>query len=85
MILVSLASDFNENYEKLLSVIKEKQMDWIQIYEDRKNDGKICNNYSIDGFPTSLLINPFGKIILRTSGGGPDFAELENLINQTLK
>lgn len=52
-----------KNWKK---AVEEDNLNWIQVLEEN-NQGKlsVSRQYAIDGYPTSLLIDPRGKIILR--------------------
>jgi thiol-disulfide isomerase/thioredoxin len=82
--LISIAYDNKDSYEKLMHMIKEKEMNWTNIYDNRDMDNNICRQYDVICYPTSILINPNGKIIFRSCGEN-DFAKLEKLIAETIK
>ena len=84
LILVSIADDDKNSHEKLLAMIKEKQMNWTHIYDDRDVKDNICDEYDIECYPTSILIDANGKIIFRACGE-ENFAKLEKLIDKKLK
>ena len=72
--LISVAVDPapNTNYgftpAPLKTAIKELQMDWINI-QDRSAEGseQISEKYKIKSYPTTVLIDTYGKIIYRKS------------------
>lgn len=65
--------------DQLEKTITENSITWPQIISDDKN--KIKEQYSVSGYPTTLLINPEGIIIAKNLRG----KELENKINELIK
>lgn len=82
--IVSIAYDKKDAYGKLLKMLKEKRMNWTNLYDDQDSKWSITEQYDINCFPTSILINPSGKIIFR-SCGEEDFSALEKRIFDALK
>ncbi len=84
--LVSIAVDKKSDYPKLLKMIADKKMNWEHLYDDYENviSSISKNKYDVDCFPTSVLIDPEGKIIFRGCGDD-DFNEVEKLLSSKLK
>jgi len=66
--VVSIAVDKKEDYPKLISMIKEKKMDWVQLFINQKEPNKILTEYRIQAFPTTILIGKDGMILIRGEG-----------------
>ena len=66
--------------------MKKKDVRWNQVFQDRmkESDQRIINDYKIRKYPTSFLIDPSGKIVLRISGAD-DFPKLEDFLKQNVK
>lgn len=61
--------------------IVNNDIKWINLYENQKNkENSIIERYRINSFPTLILINPEGKIILRIEGKNK-FHQLENKLS----
>ena len=70
--IVSIAYDEKKNLPVLDKLIKENGMQWIHLFEDNKDksSSSIVNRFKVAAFPTQILIDPEGKIILRIVGVG---------------
>ena len=70
--IVSIAYDEKKNLAVLNKLIKENGMGWIHLFEDNKDKSgsSIVKKFKVEAFPTQILIDPEGKIILRTEGIG---------------
>lgn len=70
--IVSIAYDEKKNLPVLNKLIRENRMQWIHLFEDNrdKNGFSIVNRFKVEAFPTQILIDPQGKIVLRTVGVG---------------
>ncbi|MGA7839030.1 MAG: TlpA disulfide reductase family protein [Ignavibacteriaceae bacterium] len=53
----------NDRAEKLKKFVKENNISWPQILEEK--DKKIIYKYKISGYPTTFLINPAGTILYK--------------------
>lgn len=65
---VSVAYDEKQNYKKLKKMIKSKRMNWIHLFTDEDVPDNISEQYEVDCYPTSILIDPQGKIVFRGCG-----------------
>lgn len=65
----SIATDLPEDTVKLKKLIREKNLSWTHLWVHRNqiNSG-ILWDYKIKAFPTTILIDPNGKIIFRNEG-----------------
>jgi len=69
--IVSIAYDDKANLQVINRLIKENKMEWIHLFEDMKTTNySVINRFKITAFPTQILIDPKGKIVLRTQGTG---------------
>jgi len=70
--IVSVAYDEKKNLAVLNKLIRENRMQWIHLFEDNKdkNRSSIVHRFKVEAFPTQILIDPEGKIILRIVGVG---------------
>jgi thioredoxin-related protein len=70
--IVNIAYDEEKNLATLRKLISENKMEWIHLFENikDKNNASIINRFKVAAFPTQILIDPEGKIILRTTGAG---------------
>ncbi|WP_354358508.1 TlpA disulfide reductase family protein [Pedobacter sp. UYP30] len=64
---ISIAFDKESDKAKLISIIKENKMTWNHLFDRR--DGKeksLAELYKVQEFPTTLLIDPSGKVVARS-------------------
>ncbi|MBE9601581.1 TlpA disulfide reductase family protein [Pedobacter sp. MC2016-24] len=61
--------------------IKEDGMPWIQLIDERKENGGIIDHYGIKTIPASFLVNPAGQIIGKNLRGNALDAKLEEVLN----
>jgi thioredoxin-related protein len=55
------------------SIIKENKMEWLHLFEDIKGtDYSLVTRFKVSAFPTQILIDPKGQIILRLERAGED-------------
>lgn len=82
LIVISIAHDQENNtLQETRKIIAEKGMDWINIYQYDRELAKpsIATMYNIYAYPTTILIDPQGKIIYRGSGSNK-YNELNTII-----
>ncbi|WP_316793718.1 TlpA disulfide reductase family protein [Pedobacter frigoris] len=66
---VSIAFDKRRDLAKVKHLIAQYEMTWTQLLDDREiNQGKISDNYKVQEFPTSILIDHNGKVVFRAVG-----------------
>ena len=68
-----LSIDFNDSEEKWLSAIDNYDMEWRHVITDEESAEELAEAYSIEGFPTKIVVDPEGKIIHITVGEDPAF------------
>ncbi|WP_424277251.1 TlpA family protein disulfide reductase [Eudoraea sp.] len=76
--IVSIAC--HDKYDIWKNLVLEKEMDWIQIFNNPENED-LTKTYDINVFPSKILIDPSGKIIQTIKGEGREtFVQLNKLI-----
>lgn len=76
---VSIAYDKKQNYKKLKKMVKDMHMNWTHLFIDEDIPNNTSYQYEVSCYPTSILIDPQGKIIFRGCGE-QDFDALINLL-----
>jgi thiol-disulfide isomerase/thioredoxin len=66
-----LGIDCNDPEEKWKTAVKELELPWLHVYCDESSN--VLEQYSVQGFPTKLVISPEGKIINTVIGEDPAF------------
>ena len=83
--IVSVAYDEKVNMKMINDLVKEHKMEWIHLFEDMKaKDYSLVNRFKVAAFPTQILIDPKGQIVLRLEGAGKA-QNIENVIRSGLK
>jgi thiol-disulfide isomerase/thioredoxin len=62
--LVSISMD--DNADKRKAAINKDSMNWINISDLKALNSNVVIEYGISAYPTYILIDPKGKVILRT-------------------
>jgi thiol-disulfide isomerase/thioredoxin len=65
---VSIAYDKIDDKSKVQKLINENKMNWEQLLDNRNVKNSIVDQYKVNEFPTSILIDPSGKIVYRGIG-----------------
>ena len=63
--MVSIAFDDSEG--KVQEYLNRHEIEWTNLYDERKNS-VIASKYKVTDFPTFILLNPEGKILIRGVG-----------------
>jgi thiol-disulfide isomerase/thioredoxin len=66
LIMISIAYDQQKDLEQMKRIIKENNMDWINLWDDI-NNSVLVKKFKVHGFPMYILIDPSGKILFRNS------------------
>jgi thiol-disulfide isomerase/thioredoxin len=66
--LAFIGIDCGDSPERLRTFLQKKDVKWPQILSTNKND--YYQKYRVSGFPTSVLLDPEGKIIARDMHSG---------------
>jgi len=74
--IISIANDQKKNAVK--QYVKKSKMNWTHGFADMSKNPKIYTNLAVQVFPTFILLDSDGKILLR--GGREVFNKIENLI-----
>lgn len=83
--IVSIA--FDENKELVKKEISSENMNWTNFWDPSTSSSPrntITNLYKVENFPTSILVDPKGKIIFREFGI-PGFNKLEYALKRIFK
>ena len=65
--------DFGDSEDTWLKAIDSYDMEWLHVITDEESAAKLQKDYSIEGFPTKIVIDPEGTIIHTTGGEDPSF------------
>lgn len=60
---VSVSVDKSKDYEKWVKMIKEEELNGVQLFSDKSFESDFIKNYLIQGIPRYILINPQGNIV----------------------
>lgn len=64
--------DCNELEENWRAGVKKYQLPWVNVYNPT-SDSSLLEKYSVQGFPTKIIVNPEGNIVDITTGEDPEF------------
>lgn len=60
--------------------VKQHELPWINVYNDKSSSVNV--KYGIEAFPTKIVIDPEGTILIRETGEGDGFyTKLESVLN----
>jgi len=69
------------NKESWLKGIKDMELTWLNVLDnDGDNSNELIKAYNISGFPTKILVDEMGKIILRVTASAND--DIENSLKK---
>lgn len=74
--IISIANDQDKN--SVIQCVKKNKMNWTHGFVDGRKNNKIYSDLAIQTYPTFILVDSSGKILLR--GGHEEFNKIENLI-----
>lgn len=63
----------NDKYDAWLNGLKKYELPWVNVYNPENGDGKVLEDYAVEGFPTKVIVSPEGKIANITVGEDPAF------------
>lgn len=75
-------SSLAENEKSWRAAIKKDDINWVHVMNAGGKDLDIVKAYGITGFPTKILLDKEGKILLRTTSGFNE--EIDEMILQLL-
>ena len=79
--IVSIALEMDEKGVEQIPIYIEKYgMNWINIAELQNDKNIINRQYNISSYPTTILVDPTGKIIHR--GGSSEMAKLDKKLKE---
>lgn len=67
----------HDSPEKLKKFLSKKPLPWLQILSDSSNE--LIEKYHIEGFPTTVLIGPDGRVVAKNLQGKSLKVKLEEL------
>jgi len=76
-VMVSVAYD--ENIEKVKELIESNQMNWIHLFQSKKN-AEFIEKLKVSAYPTLILVDPSGKIVCRDKS----IEEIDELLSKCL-
>lgn len=77
IVFVSISVDKEKDYDTWKKMIKEDEMNWVQLISENAWDTKITKDFMIRGIPRFILIDPEGNIVTpRAPRPSGDIAEL---------
>ena len=68
-----LGVDCRDTEEKWRAAVDEHQLPWLQVRCPDEQLQTIAAQYSIEGFPTKVIIDPDGKLVRTVVGEDPAF------------
>lgn len=78
--MISIAKDESQNVVR--EYLKKENIQWINFY-DKSTESTICNKYKIQAFPTFIVIDDTGRIVLRAVGK-EGFISIKNFLQKKL-
>lgn len=67
MAIVGIAAESKNDRDKWLNMIKENNLNWVQLSELEADNGKVNQTYNIIAFPTYFLVDKAGKVINKSN------------------
>lgn len=87
IIFLSIAFDTESDLYKTKAIIKEQGMNWVNLWQDQKmkdENKSIPTKFNVSSYPTTIIIDPTGKIIHRSVGNN-EFIKISRLLAQIFK
>lgn len=76
MAIVGIAAESKNDRDKWLNMIRENNLNWVQLSELEADNGKVNQIYNIIEFPTYFLVDRTGKVIHKSNA----LADIETAI-----
>ena len=73
-----LGVDCNDTVEKWKSAVAKHELPWLHVYWDKEKGDNPLELYSVDSFPTKIIIDPEGKVakvVVGESAGFYDYLD----------
>ena len=67
MAIVGIAAESRNDQDKWLDMIKQNNLNWVQLSELEADNGKVNQTYNIIAFPTYFLVDKAGKVIHKSN------------------
>ena len=74
---------YDNKKEDVLELIKREHISWINIF-DSKSQPNLIKKFKVSAFPTFILVDTNGKIVLREVGNDKGFLNIKNFISRNL-
>lgn len=75
-----LSIDCRDNKQTWIKAIAKYDLNWVNLFAENE---KIANQYGIEGYPTKIIIDKEGKIVLKTTGESDEFYDkIDELFNK---
>lgn len=81
---VSISIDTKKDYEKWKKFVEEKELGGVQLYADNDWNSQFIKDYSINGIPRFILIDPKGTIV-NANADRPSSPKLVEVLDGLLK
>ena len=80
---VSISIDEEKDHEKWINMVKEKELEGVQLFADDNWNSKFVKDYYINGIPRFILIDPNGNIVT-PDAPRPSNPKLKEMLNGLL-
>lgn len=80
--LVVLGVACNDKYDVWKDALTRYELPWVNVYNPEDGGGELLTEYSVEGFPTKVIVNPEGIVKNITVGENPEFFDT---LNELLK
>ncbi|GGH31919.1 thiol:disulfide interchange protein [Dyadobacter endophyticus] len=77
MTIVGIAAESKNDRDKWVNMIKENNLNWVQLSELEADNGKVNQTYNIVAFPTYFLVDKAGKVVSKSNA----IKDIESAIN----
>jgi len=78
---LSIAYDKRVNISQLKEIISDNGLNWNHLFDDREDrNSQLAKNYKVQQYPTTILIDPKGKVVFR-SIASTGLKDLVNFLN----
>ena len=72
--------DCKDNKQAWLKAIAKYDLNWVNLFAENE---KITDEYGVEGYPTKIIIDMEGKIVLKTTGESDEFYDkMDELLNK---
>jgi len=78
---ISISVDRPAGYDKWRSMVKDEEMNWVQLFADKDWNSDFIKDYSIKGVPRYILLDPNGNII-NSNAPRPSSKKITNIFNE---